>query len=185
MGAGAWMETAMAREGFDPVDPPASESGNPLVAYTQRPAGLGILAVAQFVIAGMYAAAVWLADGWSPALRAVAVIPALVVGLSGVGLLRSRWWGWWLACTVYYILFFNLPVGVILWTVRGAPFDAPSQLLVFVLAVVVLAWLNRSETVRFFRFPSGDGRPSGRMRASPLGVGLAFAVLHLLIGLAR
>ncbi len=172
---------------FDPTDPSVAESGNPLLEYVKPPAGIGVVAGLQFVLAGSIVLAMVGAGeslrSWSAARWASLLVPAVFLCASGAGLAMRRGWGWWLTCAIYYTVFFNLPVEVALWTLRGTAFNLLTNLLVFGLAVVVLAYLTRRELLRFIAFRTADGKPTARIMITPVIAGLAWAVVGLIVRL--
>ncbi len=174
---------------FDPTRAPP-DTGHPLREYLQPPAYLGGIAVLQFALAALSASLLLFssrrAGGPGPVLQAASIgLTATLLGASGVGLVRRKGWGWWLTAALYYCVFFNLPVNLILWTTRRNPFSLPVQLVTFGLAVAVLVCLTRPELLRFIRFNTPDGRPARRTMASPVWAGAGWSVLHLVIALVR
>lgn len=173
----------MASGDFDPTDPVQPEAGDPVTAYASLPRGLAPLALGQavaavlMVSAGMNSGA-WREDGRIVVLASL-LVPPLVLTVSSFGIALRRGWGWWLTCAICFTQFFNLPVSLILWTVRNQRFVADSELFVFAVVVGVLAYLNRQEVRRFFRFRTPDGRPTRLSVMSPVVAGLAWAAVRL------
>ncbi len=171
----------MPADQFDPADPPRPASPNPLTEYTRIPAGLHAVIAVECTIA------VWfLFAGWTTSRDAGSAAPLVPTGgaaavflATALGVWRRRGWGWWMTCTLAYIQFFNLPVSLALWTMKGSPFSPPLELIIFAVAVLALAYLSRGEMIRRFHFPTPDGRPTAAMKAAPLVIGLLWAGLRL------
>lgn len=168
---------------FDPADPPDGAEGLPLAEYVRPPVGLSVVANIQFLLAGLTAALGFAAyrqgqAATGPFVASIA-IPCALLLLAGVGLWQRVMWGWWLAATLYYCLFFNIPVNIASWTVKADRFAVGANLLVFALAVSTLAYLMRAESLRFIRFRTPDGRPTRWILISPAVTGLGWAVVRL------
>lgn len=173
---------------FDPTDPPPAPPINPLVAYTQPPAGLAGIAVLQYIIAAlMLLPAITSASSHDRPLIVwmSSVLPTSLLIISATGFLLRRGWGWWLTAAIFYAVFFSLPVNLVLWTIRDEPLSLPVQLIVFGVAVLVLAYIVRREFLRFFQFRTPDGTPTPTTLRSAAVVGLLWAVLGLIIALIR
>jgi len=177
---------------FDPKAPPPPLLGiNPMFDYSQVPVGLSAAAVGQFLIACLLVVQLWLAPAvvkaWSSKQWALACYPIVVFAASGLGMALRRGWGWWLTCAIYYYVFFNIPVALVLWTTRDQDkaFNLLDHLIVAGLAIFLLTYLNRPELLRFIRFGSADGRAKPWMRLSPAVVGGAGAAIRLVIELTK
>lgn len=177
----------MARRSLDPTRPTLSHTRNPLAQQARAPVGISALATGHFAIAVTYMLMLLSrsAAERTPAVWFSGVIPALLLCVSGAGLALRRGWGWWLTCAIYYAVFFNLPVGLSLWGVRGQPFDPLNNLLVFGLAVFLLVYLTRGELLRFIQFHTPDGRPRRLTLLTPVALGAAWALIHLLVRITR
>jgi hypothetical protein len=55
----------------------------------------------------------------------------------------------------------------------------------FMAAILMVAYLNRPEVLRFIRFATSDGRPSSGMRLSPAVAGFVGAVVRLIVELVH
>lgn len=167
---------------FDPSDPPQESSGNPLADYQRAPGGLQVVAIFQLIIALLLVVVVAsaLRSAGAPAYRWVLnMLPAGLFAASAAGLFLRRGWGWWMTCSIHCLVFFSMPVALVLWTFHRADFSAPAQLFCFVCAVLVVGYLNRPEVMRFVRFGTPDRRPAPRTRMTPVVVGLLGAVIRL------
>lgn len=173
---------------FDPVDPPPMTGHQPLTQYAQPPMYLGFVTAGQGAIAALLLIAS-LGMASDPALSSgrwvLVFLPAVLFGLAGAGLYWRRGWGWWLTACVWSYVFCSLPAALVLWTTRDRPFAATTELVVFGLAVLVLAALNQPDFVRFIRFRTPDGRPSRAARLTPLPMAFAAVLLRLAVEWAR
>jgi hypothetical protein len=176
---------------FDPKDPPPPDYGhNPLAEYAQVPVGISAMAVGQFLMAGLLTVTFFFAPtvvkSWTVSEWAIALYPVAVFAASGLGMAMRSGWGWWLTCAIYFYVFFNIPVGLVLWTTQEQQtFRIFDQLLMAGLAIFLLTYLNRPEILRFVRFGSKDGRAPQWMRISPVFVGMLGAGVRLIIELMR
>src|SRR5690606_19347154 len=168
---------------FDPTEPPPAPPVNPLNAYTQRPAGITGIAVLQYVIAALMLMPALASRSGAAREWLSAVLPASLLIVSATGFLLQRGWGWWLTAAIFYAVFFSLPVNLALWTIRDEPLSLPVQLIVFGVAVLVLAYILRDELLRFFRFRTADGRPTTMTLRSAALAGLLWAALGLIVAL--
>ena len=173
----------MANDYFDPRDPPDISDGHPLHDYLKPPPGLAKLATAQVFVAILIIlrGVIDLRAGQplTLAFLTTLILPAGLLAASGLALRERTAWGWWLTAALYYCVFFNLPVDLVLWTVRGVAFPLATHLVVFGLAVFVLAYLTRPEILRFIRFATPDGKPRRSVLISPALVGLGWSVVGL------
>ena len=117
----------MATQDFDLREPPPPASDNPLHAYVRPPMALGVVTVAQFVIAILIILIAASAEPQNRAIESRLILATLLRSRycprAGIGLLLCRGWGWWLTAALYYCVFFDLPVNLVLWTVRGDHFS--------------------------------------------------------------
>lgn len=169
---------------FNPVDPPAPDPVNPLVAYAKPPAGMGAIAAGQIIIAMLLLLSVTLVmrpdATWTSSQWTVALYPVGLFIVAGIGLALRHGWGWWLTCTIYFHAFFSVPATLTLALLKGQPFTPGNSIVILGLSVLVLGYLNRREALRFIRFAGADGRPSRVVLISPLIVGATSAVLRFI-----
>jgi hypothetical protein len=175
---------------FDPRDPPRLASQNPLREYQRPPEGLSALTIGQFALAALMLVRVGLVRpevraAWGAGEWLLALYPAGVFGLAATGIALRRGWGWWVTCAIYFYMFFNLPVALAVWTIKGGTFEAANNLIIFGLAVGVLAYINRPQLLRFIRFRTPDGRPGKWARATPILAGAIGAAVRLGMELGR
>lgn len=175
----------MSQDEFDPADPPTPAADNPLTEYRQPPQGIFVIAVLQFVIAALLAWVLLSFPGretWSTGTWLLFAYPPVLFAVSGLGLALRRGWGWVLVCTVYFYLFFSVPVNLALWTLRrDVEFSVGAQLVIMITSILALAYLNRAELTRHIRFGSADGRLTQGRQLAPLVLGLGGGVVRLIV----